>query len=227
MTQLADGLAPAKRLPRVRAADLVALTKPRITLMVVITTLGGLFLARRAEGANFSAWIVGWSVLGTSLIVAGANALNMYIERDIDGRMARTQNRPLPAGRLASRVALWFGVGLSVVAFPIGILLYLFHTRNTAYFYVAMATFYFMSYEVLHFCYHLDDDVWISRLPVIRALRRHHRIHHRLNLMLKYNFNITWPISDFFFGTIYRAPQDDSARVPAPIEQESAPVAQS
>lgn len=116
-------------------------------------------------------------------------------------------------------VMLFFYLG--VVAFPIGILLYLFHTRNTAYFYVAMATFYFMSYEVLHFCYHLDDDVWIAKLPVIRALRRHHRVHHRLNLMLKYNFNITWPISDFFFGTIYREPRAAAAPEPASDAQDS------
>jgi protoheme IX farnesyltransferase len=58
-------------------------------------------------------------MLGTVLIVAGANALNMYIEREIDGRMDRTKDRPLPAGRLAPRVALWFGVALSVAAVPI------------------------------------------------------------------------------------------------------------
>lgn len=121
-------------------------------------------------------------------------------------------------------VMLFFYLG--VVAFPIGILLYLFHTRNTAYFYVAMATFYFMSYEVLHFCYHLDDDVWIAKLPVIRALRRHHRVHHRLNLMLKYNFNITWPISDFFFRTIYRERKAEVPREESSSEQEPVPTAQ-
>ncbi len=93
---------------------------------------------------------------------------------------------------------------LGIVAFPIGLGLFLFHTRNTAYFYVATATFYFMSYEVLHFCYHLDESSWVARVPVIRALRAHHRMHHRHALMSNYNFNITWPIADFFFGTIYR-----------------------
>src|SRR5262249_30991238 len=93
---------------------------------------------------------------------------------------------------------------LGIVAFPIGLALYLFHTWNTACFYVATATFYFMSYEVLHFCYHLDESSWVARLPVIRALRAHHRIHHRHALMSTYNFNITWPIADFCFGTIYK-----------------------
>jgi len=100
--------------------DLVTLTKPRITMMVVITAAGGLFLSRRAPdvpevtGATILA-----TLLGTAMIVAGANALNMYIERDIDRRMDRTKNRPLPAGRVAPRLALWVGVVLSALAVPI------------------------------------------------------------------------------------------------------------
>jgi hypothetical protein len=100
---------------------------------------------------------------------------------------------------------------LGIVAFPIGLLLYTFLTWNTACFYVAAAVFYFLEYEILHFCYHLDDDSWIAQLPIIRALRVHHRIHHHRSLMHKYNFNITWPIADFLFGTIYwdRRKRDD------------------
>lgn len=101
--------------------DLVALAKPRITLTVVITTAGGLFLSRRAPSfeGTLSASTILATLIGTTLIVAGANALNMYLERDTDRRMDRTKNRPLPAGRMAPRVALWFGVALSVVAVPI------------------------------------------------------------------------------------------------------------
>ena len=129
MTQTADGLVPLKQASRLgmkaRARDLVALAKPRITTMVVTTTAGGLFLAHRAaSGPNgapleISGLTIALTLIGTSLIVAGANALNMYIERDIDGRMVRTQSRPLPAKRMAPRVALWFGVTLSVVSIPI------------------------------------------------------------------------------------------------------------
>jgi protoheme IX farnesyltransferase len=102
--------------------DLVTLAKPRITLMVVITAAGGLFLAGRAgriDGPGPSLATVLATLFGTALIVSGANALNMYIERDIDRRMDRTKNRPLPAGRLAPRIALWFGVLLSAIAVPI------------------------------------------------------------------------------------------------------------
>ncbi len=102
--------------------DLVALAKPRITLTVVITAAGGLFLSARAwrlDGPGPSATTVLSTLIGLSLIVAGANALNMYLERESDGRMARTKNRPLPAGRMAPRVALWFGVMTSAASVPI------------------------------------------------------------------------------------------------------------
>src|SRR5687767_11528621 len=88
--------------------DIVALAKPRITLMVVITAAGGLFLSTRAgraaDVAGPNAMAVIATLLGTALIVAGANALNMYVERDVDRRMVRTRTRPLPAGRMAPRV---------------------------------------------------------------------------------------------------------------------------
>jgi len=104
-----------KRVATLAIRDVVALAKPRITALVIVTTAGGLWLSpSRAPTATAL-----WALVGTVLIVAGANALNMYIEREIDGRMTRTQNRPLPAGRMAPRVALWFGVLTSVLAIPV------------------------------------------------------------------------------------------------------------
>jgi protoheme IX farnesyltransferase len=100
--------------------DFVTLAKPRITLMVVITAAGGLFLSRRAPDAPYaSAAAIAATLFGTALIVSGANALNMYIERDVDRRMDRTKNRPLPAGRMSPRAALLFGVITSAIAVPI------------------------------------------------------------------------------------------------------------
>lgn len=104
----------------VAVRDFVTLVKPRITLNVVITAAGGLFLSRRMPGAEaLSAVTIVSTLLGCALIVAGANALNMYIERDSDRLMARTKNRPLPAGRMSPRVALWFGVAISAVSIPV------------------------------------------------------------------------------------------------------------
>jgi protoheme IX farnesyltransferase len=104
----------------VAVRDVIALAKPRITLMVVITAAGGLFLPSR--GGRFAVPSTGTvlaTLVGLAMIVAGANALNMYLERDIDRRMARTKNRPLPSGRMSPRFALWFGVVCSALAVPV------------------------------------------------------------------------------------------------------------
>ncbi len=95
--------------------DLVALTKPRITVIVLATGAAGLVVAPGSV-ARSTAWI---SLLATALIVASANALNMWWERDTDGLMSRTRKRPLPAGRMAADVALAFGLFLGVVSTPV------------------------------------------------------------------------------------------------------------
>ncbi len=99
--------------------DLIALTKPRITLMVLITAAGGMWLA--PGSADLAVMMV---MLGmTAMVVAGANALNCYLERDVDRLMARTAKRPLPDGRMAPNLALVFGVALGVVSVPALVLL--------------------------------------------------------------------------------------------------------
>lgn len=94
--------------------DLVALTKPRITFMVVVTTAGGLWLAP----GHVSPMLAMWAILGTALVVSSANALNCWMERDVDRHMARTKNRPLPAGRMIPEVALTFGLALGAISVP-------------------------------------------------------------------------------------------------------------
>jgi len=94
------------------AADVVALGKPRITFMVLVTTTAGLLLAPTTVAPS----LMLAALAGVALVVAGANALNMYLERDVDALMTRTRNRPLPAGRLQPEVALYFGVACAVVA---------------------------------------------------------------------------------------------------------------
>lgn len=100
-------------------ADLVTLTKPRITLMVVVTMLGGIRLAGYHAGGFGSVPGLVAAVAGTALVVGSANALNMYLERSTDGLMARTRNRPLPTGRLPAGLALWFGIALGAVSVPL------------------------------------------------------------------------------------------------------------
>lgn len=94
--------------------DLIALTKPRLSSLVLFTAGGGLWLS----GVSVP-WVQGLAaVLGTTMVVAGANTLNCYLERDFDARMARTSTRPLPAGRLSPQAALAFGLALSFVSVP-------------------------------------------------------------------------------------------------------------
>jgi len=111
---------PAARGAAGLAADLVTLTKPRITLMVVVTMLGGIWLAvhRIGRSAAPSTAHLAAAVAGTALVVGSANALNMYLERDTDGLMARTRSRPLPTGRLSAPIALVFGLLLGLIAVP-------------------------------------------------------------------------------------------------------------
>jgi protoheme IX farnesyltransferase len=100
--------------------DLLALAKPRITLTVVLTALGGFWIARRYPGVGPETRGNLWPMLlGTALVVSGANALNMYLERDTDALMHRTRRRPLPAGRLRPEVALAFGLLLSAASLPL------------------------------------------------------------------------------------------------------------
>jgi protoheme IX farnesyltransferase len=96
--------------PAASIGAIFELTKPRITLMVLITTLGGLWLGH----ASMTSLTAIYALIGTAVLVGGANALNMYVERDTDGLMARTRRRPLPSGRLSPSTALAFGVFTSV-----------------------------------------------------------------------------------------------------------------
>ena len=95
--------------------DLLDLAKPRITSMVVFTTAMGLWLAPGSIGAARTALLL----FGTALLVGSANTLNCWYERETDGLMHRTRNRPLPSGRLDPSTALALGVGCGVFALPI------------------------------------------------------------------------------------------------------------
>ena len=93
-----------------RLVDYYELTKPRMNALVVVTTAVGYFMASR--GATDWALLI-HTVIGTALTAAGASILNQYVERDLDAKMPRTADRPLPAGRVSPLEALVFAVILS------------------------------------------------------------------------------------------------------------------
>jgi protoheme IX farnesyltransferase len=96
---------------RVFARDLVTLTKPRIISLLLVTTIAPMYVAGTPEWTLVLALFV-----GGYMMAGGANAINMYIDRDIDDRMARTRLRPIPSGRMAPREVLLFGILLSTTA---------------------------------------------------------------------------------------------------------------
>ena len=106
----ADQALPVEGASPARWVDYYELTKPRMNALVVVTTAVGYFMATKG-GAEWARFL--HTVIGTGLTAAGASVLNQYVEADLDARMPRTANRPLPAGRVSPIEALVYAVILS------------------------------------------------------------------------------------------------------------------
>lgn len=107
---------------RQKLAGYVALTKPRIIELLLVTTVPTMFVAERGVP---SVWLMVATMVGGTLAAGGANAVNMVVDRDIDSLMERTMHRPLVRGVMSPRAALTFAVVIEVVAF-----VWLFATVN-------------------------------------------------------------------------------------------------
>ncbi len=122
-------------------SDFVEICKPRIALLVLVTTFSGMWLA---SSANLSFDLIFLTLLGTGLASAASGAFNNYVDREVDKLMARTRTRALPCSRLHPQQALWLGVMLSLWSFAI--LFYLvnpltaFLVQATTFFYVVIYT---------------------------------------------------------------------------------------
>jgi protoheme IX farnesyltransferase len=97
-------------------ADLITLTKPRIISLLLVTTVAPMFIT--PAGLPPLSRVL-WVILGGYLMAGGANAINMWFDRDIDTRMTRTRQRPIAAGRIAPGFGLAFGVALGFLAFAV------------------------------------------------------------------------------------------------------------
>jgi len=111
MTPSAAPTADAQSGPRSLWSDLISLTKPRIISLLLVTTVAPMFVAGRPSLAT-----VLWVTLGGYLMAGGANAVNMYLDQDIDDVMTRTKLRPIPSGRMQARAVIAFGVGIATAA---------------------------------------------------------------------------------------------------------------
>ena len=99
---------------RSRTSAFIALTKPRIIELLLVSTVPTMVLAERGWP---SGWLILATVLGGTFAAGGANAINMYVDRDIDAEMERTKKRPLVTGEVQPTEALVFAIGLEIVAF--------------------------------------------------------------------------------------------------------------
>jgi heme o synthase len=100
---------------RAVVADYVALTKPRVISLLLLTTVATMFVA----DASPELGTIVLTMIGGYLAAGGAGAINHYLERDIDARMSRTSRRPLPSGRMEPRSALYFGIVLGALSFAL------------------------------------------------------------------------------------------------------------
>ena len=111
-------------------------------------------------------------------------------------------------------ILLYFGL----FAVPLGAVLFYVFSPNVGYLFVATALGYFLNYEWLHFCYHSPETSWVCRIPLMGRLRHLHLAHHDPAEMTRHNFNITYPLCDWLFGTLLAGkppPSDTAPQQPA------------
>lgn len=132
--------APSVAVPSARLADYMQLIRPRMAVMILLTVFIGGMLA--AVGSAPMTQLI-HAVISTGLVACGASALNQWLERDTDGLMTRTKNRPLPSGRMSAIEVLGFGSALSVVGLSYQLLVLPFAT-------FALTAFTLISYVVVY-----------------------------------------------------------------------------
>lgn len=127
-------------------SDLIEICKPRIALLVLVTTFAGMWLA---SSGTLKFDLILFTLIGTGLASAASGAFNNYVDREVDKLMARTRMRALPTARLHPQQALWLGVMLSLWSFVI-----LFYLVNPLTAILAQATTFF--YVVIY-------TIWLKR----------------------------------------------------------------
>jgi heme o synthase len=141
------------RTPRTVIGAYIALTKPRIIELLLVTTVPAMVLATRelpaaTGGVDWADWIglVFWTMVGGTLAAGSANAINCYLDRDIDLLMTRTRRRPLPAHQVDPERAVLFGLALGVLSF---IVMAYFVNMTAAFLTLLAIAFYVVVYTML------------------------------------------------------------------------------
>lgn len=146
MKSRAVALGTSSRARSTLLSDLLELTKPRITIFVVMTAFVGFAVGQRGPLSSIDALLLAHTLLGTALVASGTSAFNQIWETDLDRRMERTASRPLPSGRLGRSIAVVFASALSLAgAFE----LLQFVNPLTAFLAAATLTSYVLAYTPL------------------------------------------------------------------------------
>jgi heme o synthase len=143
------GAAEGKRTLRDTVSAYVALTKPRIIELLLVTTIPAMVLASRdvpGMGVVAFGWLTVWTLVAGSLAAGSANAINCYLDRDIDLLMTRTRRRPLPANRVEPESALVFGLLLGAISL---VVMTLFVNLVAAFLTLLAIAFYVLIYTML------------------------------------------------------------------------------
>ena len=148
-----DAAAPGSRTTGGTIRAYIALTKPRVIELLLVTTVPAMVLATRdlpgaSGGVDWTDWgaLVFWTMLGGTLAAGSANAINCYLDRDIDLLMTRTRRRPLPAHQVEPERAVVFGLVLGVISFAVMV----WFVNLTAAFLTLLAIgFYIVVYTIL------------------------------------------------------------------------------
>ena len=88
-----------------------------------------------------------------------------------------------------------------LISIPGAVLLHFFISANVGWLFISTTTGIYLIYEFMHFCCHVDESWFVRNMPLVNTIRRHHTAHHNSRLMMEKNMNLTFPISDWLFGT--------------------------
>jgi hypothetical protein len=131
-----------------------------------------------------------------------------------DQAMAYESRRDLRAVLFPPLLVIFFFGGFGL---PVWLLLNWLLSANVAWLFIATGLAYFLNYEILHTAYHVPDGHWLGRVPGVRRLKWLHQAHHDTRRMAHINFNISYPLCDWLFGTMGHASDErDAASPPAP-----------
>ena len=151
---------------------------------------------------NFFEWFLHKEIMHKPRNFPGARAI--YVRHTLQHHQFFTEKEMRFASSNDYRVTFFPPYALIIFSimgiFP-GLVLYFLFSSNVAWLFVITTTSMYLIYETMHYCCHIEDNLFVRNFPFINTLRRHHMAHHDQKIMVKHNMNLTFPIADWFFNT--------------------------